>query len=123
MRSSTLVAIVLALVLGFTALLYADHTAAQPLAQGQMGPGGQMMGSQQTQVGQMMGQMQQQMSQMTMNLKTVRAQLDKINPTMLTPSERAMFDYLKLLQTHMETMQAWMGTAQGAMMQMSGTRR
>ncbi len=122
MRSSTLVAVVLALVLGFTALLYADRTAAQPLAQAQMGPGGQMMGSQQP-LGQMMGQMQQQVGQMTMNLKTMRAQLDRVNPAMLTPSERTMFDYLKLLQTHMETMQAWMGTAQGAMMQMSGTRR
>lgn len=34
-----------------------------------------------------------------------------------------MYEYLKLLQTHMETMRGWLGTTQGMMRQMPGTGR
>lgn len=35
-----------------------------------------------------------------------------------------MYEYLKLLQTHLEAMQGWMGMTQGAMQHMMpGTRR
>lgn len=111
--------LVLGLIVAAGALIYADQTLAQPASQmpmaQMMGPGGQMMSGQ---MGQMMGQMQQHMTQMTGTVKAMRAQLDKVNPAMLTPSERAMYDYLKLLQTHMESMQGWMGNAQGMMRQM-----
>ncbi len=113
----TVFSLLLALMVAAGTLIYADRSLAQPVAPmptaQMMGPGGQMMGP-----GQMMGQMQQHMTQMTANLKAMRAQLDRINPAMLTPSERAMYDYLKLLQTHMDTMQGWMGNAQGMMQQM-----
>ena len=109
MNSRTLLVIALAITVGLGTLVYADRTLAQAVAQMPMG--------------QMMGQMQRQMNQMTANLRAMRAQLDKINPALLTPSERAMFEYLTLLQTHMETMQVWMGTAQGAMRQMPGMMR
>jgi len=103
--------LVLGLIVAAGALIYTDRTLAQPASQMPMA---QMMGS----GGQMMGQMQQHMTQMTTTLKAMRAQLDRINPAMLTPSERAMYDYLKLLQTHMESMQGWMGNAQAMMQQM-----
>lgn len=112
---------------GLGGLLYAERTLAQPPGQpepvAQMGPGGQMMGPQQMPMDQMMGQMQQQMAQMTANLKIMRAQLNRVNPTLLPPSERAMYEYLRLLQAHMETMQGWVGNAQGVMRGMPGTGR
>lgn len=124
MKSWIVLAVILAVGAGFGGLLYADRTEAQPLAQMPMSPSGQMMGpGQQMPMGQMMGQMQQRMDQMTATVRAMRAQLDKINPAMLTPSERAMFDYLKLMQTQMEAMHGWMGNAQGVMRQMPGTRR
>lgn len=65
-------------------------------------------------------QMQGQMAQMSATVKALRAQLNKINPDLLTGQERPMYEYLKLLQTHLETMQAMMGSMQRMMMQMSG---
>jgi hypothetical protein len=102
-----------------------DRTLAQPAVQVPMSPSAQMMGPGQsgTPTGMMMGQMQQQMEQMTATLRAMRAQLDRINPALLTPSERAMYDYLRLMQTQMQTMNGWMGNAQGVMRQMPGTRR
>lgn len=103
-------------------LLYAERTTAQP-AQMPMAPGAQMMGpGPQMSTGMMMGQMQQQMDRMTATLRAMRARLDAINPALLTPSERAMLDYLKLLQTQLETMHGWMGTAQGMLQQMPARR-
>ena len=69
-------------------------------------------------VGQMMQQMQGQMAEMTASIKALRAQLDKTNPELLTGQERPMYEYLKLLQTHLETMHGMLGT----MMQMPGMR-
>ena len=69
-------------------------------------------------VGQMMQQMQGQMAGMTASIKALRAQLDKTNPELLTGQERPMYEYLKLLQTHLETMHGMLGT----MMQMPGMR-
>lgn len=117
---------ILALGLGVAGLVYVDRSLAQSAAQApmmgpmaqMMGPGGQMMGS-----GQMMGQMQQQIDRMNTTLKAMRARLDRINPAMLTPAEREMLEYLKLLQTHMESMQGWMGGSMGVMRQMPGMRR
>jgi TolA-binding protein len=65
-------------------------------------------------------QMQQQMAQMSATVKALRAQLNKINPDLLTGQERPMYEYLKLLQTHLETMQGMMGSMQGMMMQIPG---
>ena len=69
-------------------------------------------------VGQMMQQMQGQMAEMTASIKALRGQLDKTNPELLTGQERPMYEYLKLLQTHLETMHGMLGT----MMQMPGMR-
>jgi cell division protein FtsB len=58
----------------------------------------------------MMQQMQAQMAQMQATMQAMRAQLDKINPELLTGQERPMYEYLKIMQTHMEQMHAMMGT-------------
>lgn len=81
-------------------------------------PGPGMMGLNQMAMNQ--AQMQRQMAQMNTTVKALRAQLNKINPDLLTGQERPMYEYLKILQTHLETMQAMMGTMQGMMMQMPG---
>lgn len=65
-------------------------------------------------------QMQAQMAQMNPTVKALRAQLNKINPDLLTGQERPMYEYLKLLQAHLETMQGMMGAMQGMMMQVPG---
>jgi hypothetical protein len=62
----------------------------------------------------MMQRMQAQMARMQVTIQAMRAQLDKINPDLLTGQERPMYEYLKIMQTHMEQMHAMMGT----MMQM-----
>jgi hypothetical protein len=98
-------------------------TPVRPVAQASQGSSGQMMGSQHMAMEQMAGQMQHQMDEMGMNLKSMRAQIDKISPGLLTEQESAMYEYLKLLQLHMEAMQGWMGMAQGAMRQMGGPKR
>ena len=83
---------------------------------------GQMLGGAQAQpampAGQMMQQMQGQMAEMTASIKALRGQLDKTNPELLTGQERPMYEYLKVLQTHLETMHGMLGT----MMQMPGLR-
>ncbi len=58
----------------------------------------------------MMQQMQAQMGQMQVTMQAMRAQLDKISPELLTGQERPMYEYLKIMQTHMEQMHAMMGT-------------
>jgi hypothetical protein len=124
MNARILAILALVFLVGLGGLLYVERSLAQPPAQpgpvAQMGPGGQMMGPQQMPMGQMMGQMQQQMTQMATNLQAMRAQLDRVNPALLTPSERAMYEYFRLLQVHMETMQGWVGNAQGVMRRMPG---
>lgn len=123
MRLHAVVTAVLTLALGLGGLLYAERTTAQPAAQMPTSPSAQMMGAgQQMSTGMMMGQMQQQMARMTATLRAMRTRLDAITPALLTPSERAMLDYLKLLQAQMETMHGWMDTAQGMMQQMSARR-
>ncbi len=124
MKSRTLLGLAIAVAMGTGTLAYVNQTLAQPVAQTPMGPGGQMMGQgQQMPMGQMMRQMQQQMDAMSSNLRAMRARLDRINPGLLTPAEREMYEYLKLLQSHMETMQMWAGNAQGIMRQMPAPRR
>jgi len=124
MTTKTVLGITLAVIVAIGALIYADRTVAQPVAQMPMAPGGQMMRpGQQMPMGQMMGQMQQHMNQMPANLRAMRAQLDKVKPDLLTAQERPMYEYLKLLQAHMEAMQTWMGMAQGTIRQMPGTGR
>jgi len=100
-------AIALVLIIGVGSLFYAGRTQAQPVAQMPMSPSAPMM-----------GQMQQHMNQMTTSVRAMRAQLGKVNPDLLTVQERPMYEYLKLLQTHLEAMQGWMGMTQGAMQQM-----
>lgn len=120
MNSRTLLGLTIAVAVGIGALAYVNQT----LAQMPMGPGGPMMGpGQQMPMGQMMVQMQQQMGMMSSNLQAMRARLDRINPGLLTPAEREMYEYLKLMQSHMETMQMWAGNAQGVMRQMPAPRR
>lgn len=58
----------------------------------------------------MMQQMQAQMAQMKATMQAMRGQLDKINPQLLTGQERPMYEYLKIMQTHMEQMHSMMGT-------------
>jgi len=124
MSSRTVLAFLLVAAVGLAALVYVDRTLAQPVAQMPMNPGGPMMsGGQQMPMGQMMGQMQQQIGQMTANLRAMRAQLDRINPDLLTARERPMYEYLNLMQVQMETMRGWMGNAQGVMRQMPWPRR
>lgn len=69
---------------------------------------------------QMTQQMQRQMTEMDATVKALRKQLDRINPDLLTGQERPMYEYLKGLQRHLETMHGMMGTMQGMMMQMPG---
>lgn len=57
----------------------------------------------------MMQQMQAQMAQMEATMQAMRAQLKKINPELLTGQERPMYEYLRIMQTHMEQMHAMMG--------------
>lgn len=113
-RAALAIGITLAVITAIGALAYADRTLAYPVAQMPMAPRGPMMGPrQQMPMGQMMRQMQQHMNQMTADLRAMRAQLDKVNPDSLTPQERSMYEYLRLLQRHMETMRGWMSMSQG----------
>jgi uncharacterized phage infection (PIP) family protein YhgE len=68
---------------------------------------------------QQMQMMQQQLAQMTATLQTMRAQLDKINPQLLTGQERSMYEYLRILQGQLERMHTMMGT----MVQQPGMHR
>lgn len=89
---------------------------AQPMSPMPMQmPGGMMTGQQ---MDAMAAQMQAHMAQMTARARAMRQQLDKINPDLLTGQERPMYEYMRLLQTHMETMNSAMGTMQGMMMRM-----
>ena len=78
-------------------------------------PGGMMTGQQ---MDAMAAQMQAHMAQMTARVRAMRQQLDKINPDLLTGQQRPMYEYLKLLQSHLEAMNATMGSMQGMMMRM-----
>jgi len=78
-------------------------------------PGGMMTGQQMDAMG---AQMQAHMVQMSARVRAMRQQLDKINPGLLTGQERPMYEYMKLLQTHMETMNAAMSAMQGMIMRM-----
>lgn len=119
MRMRVLFTIALVLTIGVGSLVYAGRTQAQPVAQMPMNPSAPMMGpGQQMPMGQMMGQMQQHMNQMNATVRAMRAHLGKVNPELLTAQERPMYEYLKLLQAHLEAMQGWMGMTQGAMQQM-----
>jgi hypothetical protein len=116
-RNSTVLALIVAVGLGI--ILVGSRVPSH----GAPG-GGQMMGpGQQMPMGPMMGQMQQQMNQMTTNLRAMRAQLDKVNPDLLTAQQRPMYEYLKLLQRQIESMHGMMGMMQGAMGQMPATTR
>jgi hypothetical protein len=101
---------------GVSGLAAVGAPAMAPAAQ-MMGPGQQMPMAPTT------GQMQQQMNQMTTNLRAMRAQLDKVNPDLLTAQQRPMYEYLKLLQKQMESMHGMMGMMQGAIGQMPAMNR
>ena len=111
--------LVLAAVLVLTAVVSLQligRAQAQPMGPMPMQMQGGMMTGQQMDA--MAAQMQAHMAQMTARVRAMRQQLDKINPDMLTGQERPMYEYLKLLQMHMETMNAAMGAMQGMMMRM-----
>lgn len=117
MGTKSLVAILViavALLIGVQWIAGVRAQPQMPMYSGQMG----MMGSQGMSMGPMMHQMQAHMAQMTASVKALRGQLNKINPDLLTGQERPMYEYLKILQTHLESMAAMMGTMQGTMMQM-----
>lgn len=124
------------------ALAFGVRVSAQPMGQMPMNPNqmSQMMAQQmmpmnrpmtRQQMDQMMAQMQRQMTQMEATIKALREQLNKVNPDLLTGQERPMFEYLKIMQTHMEAMLSMMQTMRGTMggmmqrmmMQMPGSGR
>lgn len=123
MSRRTFVAIFAVAAAGAAGLAFSMYAAAQPMgqmpmmqtgSQMPMNPAatGQQMAQMTQQMNQMMQQMQRQMAQMEASIKALRKQLDKVNPDLLTGQQRAMYDYLKLLQAHLDTMVP--------MMQMSG---
>lgn len=137
--SSTLVT-VLSVMAVAAALAFSMSASAQPMGQMPMNTNqmSQMMGQQmpmnrpmtRQQMDQMMTQMQRQMAQMDATVKALRAQLNKVNPDLLTGQERPMYEYLKILQTHMESMHPMTQTMQDTMrgmmqrmMQMPGSSR
>lgn len=123
-----LVAILSGVAAGGIGLAISTSTLAQPM--GQMSPSqmNQMMRQRtpmqpmtRQQMNQMRVMMQRQMAQMEATIKQLRAQLDKVKPDLLTGQERALYDYLKLLQTHLDAMPAMMQSMQGMMNMMPGT--
>jgi len=114
MRILGAVVAVLLVFAGVVGLTLLGRAQAQPM--GTMPMQGEMMTPQQMKA--MMAQMQAHMAQMNIRVKALRQQLDKINPDLLTGPERPMYEYLKLLQTHLEAMNAMMGSMRGMMMQM-----
>jgi hypothetical protein len=115
--------LVLLLTLGAAVLVgiqLIDRAQAQQPNQMHMQMPSAMMMQSPMPMNQMTQQMQRQMAQMTVTVKALRTQLDRINPDLLTGQERPMYEVLKILQTHLETMHGMMGTMQGMMMQMPG---
>lgn len=102
--------LVLAAVVSFQVI---GRAQAQPMGPMPMQMPGGMMTNQQMNA--MMAQMQAHMAQMTARVRAMRQQLDKVNPDLLTGQERPMYEYLKLLQSQLETMNAMMGSMQGMM--------
>lgn len=119
MRIARLVLAVVIVLGALVSLQVIGRAQAQPM--GPMPMPMQMQGGMMTgqQMAAMTAQMQAQMSQMTARVRAMRQQLDKINPDLLTGQERPMYEYLKLLQSQLETMNAMMGSMQGTMMRMS----
>lgn len=117
MRIARLVLAVVIVLGALVSLQVIGRAQAQPMGPMPMQMHGGMMTTQQMNA--MMAQMQAQMSQMTARVRAMRQQLDKINPDLLTGQERPMYEYLKLLQSHIEAMNAMMGSMQRTMMQMS----
>lgn len=107
--------IVLAAVVSFQVIGRAQAQPMGPMPMPMQMQGGMMTGQQ---MDAMMAQMQAHMAQMTARVRAMRQQLDKINPDLLTGQERPMYEYLKLLQSQLETMNAMMGSMQGTMMRM-----
>jgi hypothetical protein len=66
----------------------------------------------------MMMQLMQQLAQTQATTQALRAQLEKINPDLLTGQERPMYEYLKIMQSHTEQMHATMNTMMQMMMPM-----
>ena len=97
----------------------ASLAQAQLRAQMPMNPQGMQTG----QMMQMMHRMQMQQAQMNATLAALRQELDQIHPDLLTGQERPMYAYLKILQTHLETMGGMMGAMQDMMMQMPSMPR
>lgn len=123
MNGRTIVLILSALLVGAVGLTFIARVFAQPMGQmpmmpmmGQM-PMNQPMSSQQ--MNQMMQQMQRQMQQMEATIRALRAQLDKVNPDLLTGQERPLYEYLRMLQAHLETMPPMMRNMQGMMQMMT----
>lgn len=117
MKKYIAVLAVAGVVAGIVAGQFLGHVQAQPASPMQMPmPGTPPAAQHPMSTGQMMQQMQRQMAEMNTSVKALRAQLDKTNPELLTGEERPMYDYLRTLQTHLETMHGMLGT----MMQMPG---
>lgn len=102
------IAVVLAFGTALIGLAGAQPENQMPMMLMQMGSSG-MMHQQPMPMDQMMRQMQQQMAQMNTTIQALRRELDKINPELLTSQQRPMYEYLKILQGHLESMYGMMG--------------
>lgn len=116
MRIAGLALAVVLVLAALVSLQVIGRAQAQPMGPMPLQMPGGMMNGQQMHA--MAAQMQAHMAQMTARVRAMRQQLDKINPDLLTGQERPMYEYMRLLQTHMETMNSAMGTMQGMMMRM-----
>lgn len=63
----------------------------------------------------MMAPMHATMTQMSNDVQAMRRQLDTIDPDQLTQQERSIYEYLQLMQTHLEAMDRSMGSMHGMM--------
>ena len=119
MRKTLIVLTVAVTALALLVTIWFGLANAQP-SSAQMSHTGMLVAQGQMAPGPMGQQMQRQMAQMDASIKALRAQLDKVSPDRLSDDQRAMYEYLRILQTHLESMHASMGTMQGMMMQMPG---
>ncbi len=127
------VAILSVAAVGAVSLAWSVQALAQPMGQMPASQMNQMMGQQipmnrpltrqqmnqgMVQMQRQMAQMNQMMAQMEVTIKTLREQLNKVKPDLLTGQERPFYEYLKIMQSHMETMPPTMQSMQGTMQDM-----
>lgn len=122
---ATLSVIAIGAILAFGTGALGQPPVQTPMAQ-MMNPQMPMRPSMTTQqMNQMMRRMQRQMArmnqmrmQMDAQIKALREPLNKVNPDLLTGQERPLYEYLKLMQAHMETMPPMMRSMQDTMQEM-----